>query len=352
MPVPTDNNPSYPNEPAPPASAPAAGTVPSSDLLPTSVFNASATVFPPVITTAIVNLATAIADATQNPSTSSNVVVTALAARATVEFAIATPVPTDTPFVVDAPTASIEQMIVQQAATATREANAGAPNLVYTYTQQTNGNGEHIIAACVWNVGTAAASDVDVQFVASDPALCTAVRIPSEHSEFNDQQVKVRIASLDPGFLKEIEVVVTHIVEAPLPQWVRITIPQARVMDQPGDIALPSPCAMAELVSAVPIRRDFVFEVGSRYDVVDMPARPEPVLAREREREREPDRNPIPTPPSPQAVPPAFSSVTLSCLIGLILAALLVVGLLSGERNKRRQKTSGKPPRQQQRVSA
>ena len=280
-------------------------------------------------------------------------VVTAMAVRATVEFAIATPVPADTPFVVDAPTASIEQVIIQQAATATREANAGAPNLVYTYTQQTNGNGEHIIAACIWNIGTAAASDVDVQFVASDPALFTAVRIPSEQSELNDQQVKVRIASLDPGFLKEIEVVVTHVVEAPLPQWVRITIPQARVMDQPGDIALPSPCAMAELVSAAPIRRDFVFEVGSRYDVVDTPARPEPVLAREREREREPDRNPIPTlPPPRQAEPPAFSSVTLSCLIGLILAALLVVGLLSGERNKRRPKTSGKPPRQQQRVSA
>lgn len=287
----------------------------------------------------IVSPATIAAYGVRGP-VSANAVVTAIFSRATAESTRVADVPArtiGTPLVVNTPKMVSAQKVFEQVLTATLAADVGAPILVYTYTQQINANGEHIVAACIWNLGTAAATDVEVQFDARAPALFTAVRIPSEQSELGDQQVKIRIASLSPKALSKIEVVVMH-ADSPLPDWVSVGIPQAYALDHPGDPPFPVPCTSTNIQSVAPKTDAVNIEVGGLYATVNDAVRAEP--------ERSPNRNPPPVAKLEQG-PPAFSSAALYCLIGLILAVLLVIGLLSGERNKR-----AKPPRRRQRVSA
>ena len=209
--------------------------------------------------------------------------------------------------------------------TATLAANAGAPILVYTYTQQINTNGENIVAVCIWNLGTVAATDVDVQFDALAPAMFTAGRIPSEQSEISDQQVKVHIADLNPKTLKQIEVGVIH-VDKPLPDWIKVAVPSAYALDHPGDPPFPERCIAAGIKSAEPNIRQLFVEVGGPYEALNSQIRSEQV------------KN---TDPGVFSIalreegPPAFSSFVLYCVIGLILALLLVISLLASERRRR-----------------
>ena len=269
----------------------------------------------------------------RSPSSSQDAIATAISARATAESALSTVIPAGSvQLAVDTPE---PERVFERAVTATLAANSGAPILIYTYTQQINTSGENIVAVCVWNMGTVAATDVDVQFDARDPAAFTAGRIPSEQSEFDDHQVKVRIAKLNPQTLRQIEVGVIG-VDVPLSRWVSVSIPSAYALDHHDDPPFPAACTAAGIQSAASDSREIQLEVGGRYDAVSTQIRDE--------QKRTVDPGVFSLTIRDQG-PPAFSSFVLYCVIGLILALLLVVSLLAGERRKRE-----KPTRRQKRT--
>ncbi len=262
---------------------------------------------------------TAAVNTAQDPKSPPDTVSTAMAAEATAAAAIDGANPIGIRSVITMPAQAFEQAV-----TATLAANSGAPILVYTYTQQTNADGEHIIAACIWNMGTVAATDVDVQFNARRPATFIAMRIPAEQSEFDSQQVKVRIARLNPKTLRQIEVGVMR-VNVPLPKWVSVNIPGAYALDHPGDPAFPVDCTPAGIQAATSESRQVEIEVGGLFKTVNDRI----------EDERKQVVNPGVFSMTMREQGPAFSSFVLYCVIGLILALLLVVSLLAGERRKR-----------------
>jgi|GEM_PF-3175813 len=262
---------------------------------------------------------TAAVDTAQDPKSPPDAVSTAMAAEATAAAAIEGANPIGIQSVITTPAQAFEQAV-----TATLAANSGAPILVYTYTQQTNANGEHIIAACIWNMGTVAATDVDVQFNARRPAAFIAMRIPAEQSEFDSQQVKVRIAKLNPKTLRQIEVGVMR-VNVPLPKWVSVNIPGAYALDHPGDPPFPVDCTPASIQAATSDSRQVEIEVGGPFKAINDRI----------EDEQEQMVNPGVFSMTMREQGPAFSSFVLYCVIGLILALLLVVSLLAGERRKR-----------------
>ncbi|NJM41446.1 MAG: hypothetical protein HC853_12120, partial [Anaerolineae bacterium] len=86
-----------------------------------------------------------------------------------------------------APTSAITEFIA---------AKPSGPILIYTYTQQLKADGNHLVAACVLNIGDAPASDVETAFDAKSPAVITGLRIPSELSSRGATRATVRIATL------------------------------------------------------------------------------------------------------------------------------------------------------------
>jgi hypothetical protein len=148
----------------------------------------------------------------------------------------------------------------------TVSANPNAPILIYTYTQKLFDNGSHVVATCVMNIGTSPAHNIDVLFVAGDPAQFSGVRIPPEQITVGNTQAIVRIDALSPRTVKQFEVAVTE-VEQPLPEWVTVTITGAYALNHSGDGPFPTKCDPEGIQSTASNSRFVAISVGSQYDV-------------------------------------------------------------------------------------
>ena len=142
------------------------------------------------------------------------------------------PVPEDTATPEPIPTSALTKFIAD---------NPTGPILIYTYTQQLKADGNHLVAACVLNIGDAPASNVETAFDAKSPAVITGLRIPSELSSRGATRATVRIATLSPKFMKQLEVSVGS-VDIPVPEWISVTITRAYALNHPGDPAFPEKC--------------------------------------------------------------------------------------------------------------
>ena len=201
--------------------------------------------------------------------------------------------------------------------------NPNGPILIYTYTQQLKPDGNHLVAACVLNIGNAPASDVDAAFNAKSPAVITGLRIPSELSSREAKRATVRIASLSPKFMKQLEVSVGS-VDIPMPEWISVTITRAYALNHAGDPAFPVKCEPEGVDAVTSDVKEVTLSVG-----------PYRAMLEQVEQIRQANGRVIVIGDS--TVGPAISLSALQCVVGWIGFCSALLLLLVYMRRKRRQ---------------
>ena len=173
------------------------------------------------------------------------------------------------------------------------------------------------------NIGDATASNVDTVFDAKSPAVITGLRIPSELSSREAKRATVRIATLSPKFMKQLEVSVGNI-EIPVPEWISVTITRAYALNHPGDPAFPVKC-----------EPEGVDAVTSDVKEVSLSVGPYRQILAQAEQIRQANRNVIVV--GDGTLGPAISLSALQCVAGWIGFCFALLLLLVFVRRKRRQ---------------
>ncbi len=222
--------------------------------------------------------------------------------------ATATPQPT--------PTSALTEFIAE---------NPTGPILIYTYTQQLKSDGNHLVAACVLNIGDAPASNVETAFDAKSPAVITGLRIPSELSSRGATRATVRIATLSPNFMKQLEISIGS-VDIPMPEWISVTITRAYALNHPGDPAFPVKCEPEGVDAVTSDVKEVSLSVGPYRQILD-----------QGKTAAEAARSIIVF--KPGEVVPTISLSVLQCVVGWVAFSLAVLMLLVFIRRRRRQQT-------------
>lgn len=197
--------------------------------------------------------------------------------------------------------------------------------MIYTYTQQLKADGNHLVAACVLNIGDAPANNVETAFDAKSPAVITGLRIPSELSSRGATRATVRIATLSPNFMKQLEVSVGN-VGIPVPEWISVTITNAYALDHPGDPAFPVKCDPEGVDAVSSDVQELTISVGPYREILK--------AAEQIRREN----NPNTTFSLPKdGLGPTVSLAILQCVAGWIGFCLVMLLLLAVIRHRRRQ---------------
>jgi hypothetical protein len=261
---------------------------------------------------------------TVQPSPTINITATQQAERdatATIVVEQTNPQPNVTP-----PTPLPEATVTLQPTSAITEfiaANPTGPILIYTYTQQIKPDGNHLVAACVLNIGDAPANDIETAFDAKSPAVITGLRIPSELSSRGAQRATVHIATLNPNFMKQLEVSVGQ-VDIPVPKWISVTITRAYALNHPGDPPFPVPCEPEGVDAISTDVKEVSLSVGPYRELKDQVAE-----AQQTSRSIIVLNN--------GSLGPAISLPVLQCLAGWIGFCLAMLLLLVLMRRRRRQ---------------
>ena len=237
-------------------------------------------------------------------------------ATSVVEQVVVPPVPEATATPEPTPTSALTEFIAK---------NPTGPILIYTYTQQLKADGNHLVAACVLNIGDAPASNVETAFDAKSPAVITGLRIPSELSSRGATRATVRIATLSPNFMKQLEVSIGS-VDIPVPEWISVTITRAYALNHPGDPAFPVKCEPEGVDAVTSDVKEVTLSVGPYREILA-----------QAEQLRQASRNVIIL--SNGALGPAISLSVLQCVVGWIAFCLVVLLLLVFVRRKRWQQT-------------
>jgi hypothetical protein len=225
-----------------------------------------------------------------------------------VSEATATPEPT--------PTSALTEFIAK---------NPTGPILIYTYTQQLKADGNHLVAACVLNIGDAPASNIETAFDAKSPAVITGLRIPSELSSRGATRATVRIATLSPKFMKQLEVSVGS-VDIPVPEWISVTITRAYALNHPGDPAFPVKCEPEGVDAVTSDVKEVTLSVGPYSQILEAG-----------KKASDANRNVIVL--SNGESGPAISLSVLQCVVGWIGFCLAMLLVLVFIRRRRRQQT-------------
>ena len=202
--------------------------------------------------------------------------------------------------------------------------NPTGPILIYTYTQQLKPDGNHLVAACVLNIGDAPANNIETAFDTKSPAIISGLRIPSEHSSRSPKRATVRIATLSPRFMKQLEVSISN-VDIPVPEWISVTITRAYALNHPGDPAFPAKCDPEGVDAVTTDVKEVVLSVGPFDDIVSKAVKAQQAQT----------TNTIFS-VGGGTVGPAISSSVLQCAAGAIAFGLLLLLLLGFARRRRR----------------